>query len=294
MRKAVLAGMLLAVFLVLQGPAFGQSDTLAAATAPDKSNYTLFNPTPDDQLRSFCTDRPTKSNFPCTVDAGRFQYEADAINWTYSRSGGVRSNEYLLPNPTFKLGLTNTVDFEVNIAPVDRLAIRGGGANRNLVGVSDLILRSKFNVVGPEGGDFQATLLPFVKVPTAKPGIGNKAVEGGLIVPVLFALPHDITLVFDPEVDVLRNAQNTGRHVNFQTLANFSRPLSETVFVYAELWGAYEDEPSGAIRQASVDLALSYAPWSDLPNLQFDIGANIGLTNQTPKLQAYLGVSQRF
>ena len=163
-----------------------------------------------------------------------------------------------------------------------------------MTGVGDLFLRTKLNIIGLEGGDFQATLLPYVKVPTAKPGIGNKAVDGGFIVPVLFALPNDITLVFDPEVDILRNALNTGRHANFQMLANFSRPLSESLFGYVELWGDYNADPSGTTKQASLDLAVSWTAWADLPNLQFDIGANIGLTAQTPKLQAYIGVSQRF
>jgi hypothetical protein len=206
----------------------------------------------------------------------------------------VQSNEFLFPNPTFKLGLTNRVDFELNIAPAERLTIRGHGSSRNLGGVGDLFLRTKLNVVGPEGGDFQAALLPFLKVPTAKPGIGNKAVEGGLIVPIQFALPSDFTLVLDPEIDILRNALNTGRHANFQMLTNFSHALSDSVTGYLELAGAYDNDPSGATKQASLDLALSWIAWSDLPNLQFDIGTNIGLTAQTPKIQAYIGISQRF
>jgi len=31
---------------------------------PDKSDYSLFDPTPDDQMRSFSTDRPPKANPP--------------------------------------------------------------------------------------------------------------------------------------------------------------------------------------------------------------------------------------
>ena len=43
----------------------------------DKNQYWLLNPVPPDQMRSFSTDRPTKSNVPYTVDAGHFQYETD-------------------------------------------------------------------------------------------------------------------------------------------------------------------------------------------------------------------------
>ena len=57
-------------------------------TAPDKSGYTLFDPTPTSALRTFSTDRPAKSNSPVTVDAGHFQYETDLFNYTHSNAGG--------------------------------------------------------------------------------------------------------------------------------------------------------------------------------------------------------------
>jgi len=54
---------------------------------PDKSDYSLFDPTPDNQMRSFSTDRPPKANSPYTVDAGHFQYETDlaVFGWKYRR-----------------------------------------------------------------------------------------------------------------------------------------------------------------------------------------------------------------
>ena len=265
-----------------------------ASPAPDKSGYTIFNPTPVDQMRIFCTDRPTKSNLPCTVDAGHFQYEADAINWTYAKSGGVQTNTYLYTNPTLKLGLTNTIDVELNIAPAERIFSNSAAGKSSIGGAGDLFLRTKFNLIGAEGGGFQLTALPFIKAPTAKPGVGNKAVEGGFILPVSFALPNDFTLLFDPEIDVLRNALNTGRRANFQSLANLSRALSSSVTGYVELFGAVNDDPSGTLKQASLDLAVSWVVWDKVPNLQLDIGTNIGLTRDTPRIQAYAGVSQRF
>ena len=68
-------------------------------------------------------------------------------------------------------------------------------------------------------------MIPYVLFPTAKPGIGNKAVEGGAIAPISFALAQDFTLLFDPEIDILRNAENNGRHANFQNLVNLSHAL---------------------------------------------------------------------
>ena len=62
MKMTVLAG---ACCALLCGIPQAYADEVAA---PDKSAYTLFNPVPDDQMRSFSTDRPTKSDTPYTVD----------------------------------------------------------------------------------------------------------------------------------------------------------------------------------------------------------------------------------
>jgi hypothetical protein len=133
-----------------------------------------------------------------------------------------------------------------------------------------------------------------VKIPTARPGIGNGAVEGGLIVPVWFALPWDFILLFDPEIDLLRNTTGNGRQANFQMLGNVSHALSSSVTGYVELWGQADDDPASPTKQASLDLSVSWIVWPNLPNLQFDTGANIGLTPATPQIQAYIGISQRF
>src|SRR5208282_3287838 len=61
----------------------------AAPPPPDKSGFTLFDPTPVADLRGFCTDRPTKSTGPCTVDAGVWQVESDVYNYTYDSADGV-------------------------------------------------------------------------------------------------------------------------------------------------------------------------------------------------------------
>ena len=86
--------------------------------APDKSQYTLFNPTPTDQMRPFNTDRPTKSNVPYTVDAGHFQYEGDIFIYSFDNTTtpDTDNTSWVLFNPTFKAGLTNWADLEVNFS----------------------------------------------------------------------------------------------------------------------------------------------------------------------------------
>jgi hypothetical protein len=277
----------------LAGAAY--ADDAPAAAPPDKSGFSLFDPTPDADLRAFCTDRPTKSTGPCTVDAGHFQYESDVFNLTYDTSGGADTTTLLYTNPTLKLGLTNTIDAEVNIAPWETITSKDRATHRTVraSGVGDLYIRVKANLLGDDGGDVSFALVPYVKVPTAPNGVGNGAVEGGLIAPIQVNLPANWSLTIDPEGDILKNAIGDGDHFNTSGLLSFSRPLSKTVTLSLEVWSDVNFDPGGTVTQASFDLGAAWIPASH-PNFQLDGGVNLGLNNQTPAAQAYVGVSQRF
>jgi hypothetical protein len=265
------------------------------AQAPDKSGFTLFNPTPTADLRSLCTDRPTKSTGTCTVDAGHWQLEADVYNYTTQTVGGVTTTTQLFTNPTLKLGLTNTLDVEINIVPYETVTTHDKNAGTNVTagGVGDLFLRAKLNLLGDDGGDVGFAVVPYVKIPTAPTTIGNGEVEGGVIAPIQLNLPLNLQLVIDPELDVLANAVGAGRHLNTSGLLSFTYPLTKTVNVSAEIWGDANFDPAGTITQASFDLGAAWIP-AKTPNFQLDGGVNIGLDHATPAAQAYLGVSQRF
>ena len=271
------------------------ADDAPAAPVPDKSGFTLFNPTPTADLRSFCTDRPTKSTGPCTVDAGHFQVESDVFNYTADRSGGVDTDTWLVTNPTLKLGVTNTVDVELNIVPYEVVTTRdrATGAKTRASGVGDLFGRLKVNLIGGDGGDFVLAVSPFIKAPTARSGIGNGAVEGGVIVPMSLNLPMNWQLTIDPEVDLLADSSGGGRHVNTSGLISFSRAATKTLTLSAELWTDINFDPAGTVRQYSFDLGAAWIP-AKAPNFQLDGGVNLGLNNVTPGVQVYMGVSQRF
>ncbi len=263
------------------------------APQPDRSGFTLLNPAPDVALRGLCTDRPTKSTGPCTADAGRFQLEADVFNAAFQRTGGVTTDTYLFTNPTLKLGLTNTLDVELNIAPVETVVTHSAGDRSTLTGIGDLYTRLKWNLIGEDGGDVSIGLAPYIKAPTARHGIGNGAVEEGLIVPVQIALPAGWSLTIDPEIDALKNQDGSGRHANYAGLLSFSHAVSQTLTGSAEIWGDVNDDPTGTVRQYSFDLGLAWIP-AATPNIQFDGGVNIGLNNATPGAQIYIGASRRF
>ena len=283
-------------FFVVVAVLLGVTPALADDTpAPDKSDYTLFNPTPTDQMRSFSTDRPTKSDTPYTVDAGHYQYEADFLNWTYDHNNAsqITNSNLLVADPTLKVGLTNKTDLEMALAPFNfnQSHVRGTTAKNTAAGFGDVYTRLKYGVLGDDGGDYALALTPYVKAPTAARNVGNNHWEGGFYAPLVASLPKDWTLTVMTEVDILENAALNGYHANYQNLINFSHSVfDDSVTGYAEFWSDVNND-QGASPQYTADFALS---WSVKDNLQLDAGINVGLNKATNDLQPYLGISQRF
>jgi hypothetical protein len=269
-----------------------KSATKPEKKKPDKNQYWLLNPTPPDEMRSFSTDRPPKANVPYTVDAGHFQYETDLVNFTHQVTGSVHTDTILAPNPTFKVGVTNNTDLEVNV-PFAGVHSFGSptAPSSTLWGVGDTFVRAKTNLWGNDGGDTAAALIPYVKAPSAPIGIGNGAVEEGLIAPLALNLPNNFVLLLVPEIDGLKNSADNGQHGNFVFDINLGREVIKNVTAYVELWSDYNDDPVLKTTQMSFDVAVA---WVVFPNIQLDAGVNFGLTSATPAVQVFTGLSQRF
>lgn len=280
-----------AVLLAVTAPV--RADDGDDGPKPDKSGYHLFNPVPDSALRSFSPDRPAKSTGPFTVDAGRVQLESDFAAFTLQKVDGVRTTTLLAPNPNLKIGITNFLDVQVNLAPFMALRIedKDAGTNDRWTGQSDLFLRAKLNLWGNEGGKTSFALIPWLKAPTAAEGLGNRATEGGLIGSLQISLPGDSSLLLNSEVDWLKDATAGGYHGNYVNAIGVTVPVVKDVSFTAELWSQITDDPDGTVRQYSADVALA---WQVRPNLQLDAGANFGLNKDTPQLQLYSGISYRF
>ena len=132
-----------------------QGPTLNSAKQPvDKSRFTLFNPTPAENLR----DINALYNGPYTVDAGHLQVETVAVLYArdhYTAGGADITTSYLsLGSTTFRLGLLNNLDFGVTIPPHIRLRTRDRttGATTTQSGLGDITLRAKLNLWGNDGG----------------------------------------------------------------------------------------------------------------------------------------------
>src|ERR1035441_2728243 len=263
---------------------------LADGAPPDKSDFTLFNPTPDADLRSFSTDRPPKANSPYTVDAGHFQYETDIAVFGYGNTDGVKTQDWTVVDPTLKLGLTNTIDAELQITPYESVVTKSAGNTTRVSGFDDVFARLKINVLGDDQGAVAVALLPYIKLPTAQSGLGNGKGEGGLILPISFGAPGGFTVIVMPEGDYLKNAADSGYHAALDFLINVSHPLDKRWIFYTEAFTT-QSFHAGDRPIYTLDEAFTYAL---TPNLQLDFGGNFSLNDVAPRAQLYTGLSQRF
>ncbi len=257
----------------------------AAATPPAPAPPADPGPTP------ICTDRPTKSNNACTVDPGAFQLETDLFNGTFQHLSGVTTDTYLVTNPTLKYGVAKNLDVEVNIAPYEFVRTHDASGDHTVGSVGDLYLRLKYLAFSTADGNTQIGLIPYVKAPTARDTVGNGAWEGGVSIPINIKLNDKWSLTFSPEFDAFKDNVGDGRHFNTSQTVSLGYNLPADVTVSGEVWGDWNLDPAGTIRQYSLDFAIT-----KLVNksLQIDGGVNFGLNHATPGVQLYAGVSKKW
>jgi hypothetical protein len=266
----------------------------AKAEDPDKSGYTLFDPTPEDLLRKFAPDRPTKGFSVRTIDAGHFEIETDLANYTISNSNGT-THSFQTLDPTLKLGLTNWMDLEVQLNGLQYTESFGGTSPfnfQNATGFGDVFLRTKMNLFGNDSGPVGFALIPYVKLPSSSnPLISNGAVEGGLIAPLALR-PNDFIITLMTEVDDLKSAVGNNRYANFVNLASVSHavPGTDGINAMVELYSSVGTDPATA-PVYTLDFGMNFRLSQ---HVILDVGLNLGLNSAAPKAQIYTGLSARF
>ncbi len=268
--------------------------------AVDKSQYNLFNPTPDDAMRGMDTDRPNITNTPHTIDAGHVQIETGLYDWSHFHDR-THGNDVVTDALTFghinaRLGVTN--NFEVNatidsynwVKSTDNIASQ----TTRFSGFGDTVIGGKLNLWGNEGGDEPwasgFALQPQVKLPTAQTGIGNNHVEWTMDAPFLINLVDGFHLGLESSLGQERNTANNGYVVGWQNSASVDHVIFDAVDVYLE-YAMHVTTETNTQPQQSIDVGFTY-PVSD--NLEIDSGVFIGANKATPGFEWTSGVSFRF
>lgn len=266
------------------------------APAPDKSGYTLFNPTPDALLRSMETDRPGKSFSPFTVDAGHVQVESDLWLYSYDHwsSDGTTSRSTTILDPNLKIGLNDWLEFDA-ILPLHNAAVtrsRVGQGRQSGQGLGDLQLGAKVNILGNDGdGSRGLGALFYAELPTGASGIGQQLAQYTLALPVVLPLPDQFSVTLEPGAGLLDNATKHGYHGDVQFTVDLNRQIPGTTVTAAIELALDAEADHNTGDQNTLDGSLQ---WMIGKNLQLDGGVYIGLNRSAPDWSPYVGFSARF
>jgi outer membrane putative beta-barrel porin/alpha-amylase len=273
--------------------AFGVEDEVplgpTPTPAPDKSQYTLFNPTPVDLRRPYNTDRPSKTDSPFTIDAGVFQIESDVWNWTLDEENHVRTRTWILSNTNFKLGLTNWRDLQVFPQFYVNTRTSGSGFGKPVTndGFGDTTVRLKINLLGDDGGKLVIGFLSSLKIPTNTGDTGNHVWEPAFNLPVNYSLPWGFTFFGQTRIDILDKPRSSKMRVQWQNPIGLSRTIVGNLSGYVEFYNAVGSGPW----VGTLDTGLMYQV---TPNFSIDVDAFFGLTRSAPDYNVFSGFGYRF
>jgi len=261
----------------------------------DKSQYNLFDPTPDTLMRELNADRPDKTDCPFTVDAGHCQVEMDFANLTYNRANAERGNVQFTSGEiapmNVKVGLLNDLDFQLVFTPYrwEQTVDRDAGTTERNSGFDGITPRFKLNLMGNEGGFFALALIPFVKLPWSQGGLGNGAVEGGLGIPFSFDVPGwDVG--FQTTWHVNHNSAGGGHHTEFDNSVSVGHRLVGKFSLSAEYFSNVSRERGAGVVD-TVDVWLTYQVNK---NVRLDGGVYIGVTAAADDWHPWAGMTRRF
>jgi hypothetical protein len=261
---------------------------------PDKSQYTLFNPTPAKCMREFDPDRPDITDSPFTVDAGHIQFESGLFNYSLSRpdAEGSVTEEFDFGATDIRLGITNYAELGLFVQPLNVVHTRFPSSSLDTwhSGPGSLDLHAKFNLFGNDNfektGAIALGLLPSLEIPTE----GGEHVQGSVAVPFAIKLSDKAELELMTEYDFVHNGTGSGYHVEFLNSASASYDWTSKLSTYFEVATLFGNEdPSGGIVILGTGVLYKFGhDW------QFDFGSNFGVTRASDRINPFVGLTKRF
>jgi outer membrane putative beta-barrel porin/alpha-amylase len=273
--------------------------TTSATQPPDKSQYTLFDPVPSNQMREMGTDRPDKTNSPITIDAGHLQIEMGVVDYVdnQDRFEGANGREQSLDfgQTEFRLGLLNNLELDAEVDAYDSDQVQDFVANQSSrqSGIGDTSVGETLNLWGNDSDGDWATafgIQPELKIPTARQDLGNGKVEAFFGFPFQVNLPDQFGLGVETVVSDERNSTNTNYVTGWQNMASLDRVIFGKFDVYVEYW-MHTSTERHLESQQTADIGFTY-PAAD--NVILDTGVNFGLNKATETVECTAGISVRF
>lgn len=219
--------------------------------------------------------RAQVTEFPQTVEPGRFLLRMDAISLGFNRDSTV-AHKYTalgLASTILATGITNDFDVQVGAQLYLRETFQIAGSSQSHSGLGDVSFRAKWTFWRDDPHGAAMAVIPYVKIPTHRGGVSNDHVEGGVIVPWATGLGGGVKAGAMFQWDVVRNDLNNGYDSRWFASGYVQRDLTQAIGVYGESTLAASSATSSSFAGtigAGATLNLS-------KNVQWDYGLSRGL-----------------
>jgi hypothetical protein len=248
-----------------------------------KSDYTLFHPTPEKEMRKFRTERPDKTRTAYTIDAGHVQLESELL--TFLNSAETKGVEALLGN--FRIGLTNKTELQFQVGTYISEKEKHGRDTQWRNGFGNITTRFKYNLLGNDSGRFAAAIMPFVTLPTAGAGLGPDKAKYGFVIPLDYALSDTWRTGMMLGMNQSSQSRNSSEYVGSASLSHL---FFEKLWVYGELYHSRRDV-SETQQITTADFVFQY---EFTEKFNMDLGTFLGLTEASEKQVYFVGATWLF
>lgn len=247
------------------------------------------------QLRDYCPDRPGLATPSCIVDQGHVSIEVGLVDWTTDKSTDTRSDQVIAGDALARLGIGPTTEVQLGWTSYGRLRKRDRttGAVTVQQRTGDVSLAIRQNLRNPDGSGFSIAVMPTATVPVGRSPIGAGDWSAGLRLPTSIALNDRFSIGLTPEIDAAVDADGSGRHLAFGSVAGVAMKISKAVSATFE-YSAFRDRDPDPTMRSTQQLASLSISWQPGGNVQFDLGSVAGLNRDAPDMEVYFGLSRRF
>lgn len=226
---------------------------------------------------------------PTTVPVGTWQIEADigSVSWdtrTLQRDG-VSERVWSVASTLLSTGIGPGVDVQIGYEPYLRYSYTSPSGKTVHQGRGDTYLRTKWNFIGDETQNLALAVLPYLKLPTNRNGVGNGRVEGGLIVPFGIPVGENTSISAMASADWVDDG--TG-HSDILVCASgvFSCSVGQCWGVYGEAGAVVNTAHSGSW-SGVVGIGVT---WAQSEKLSWDLAGYTALTRAAPDCTAALRI----
>lgn len=244
----------------------------------------------EDSAHPFCTQRPGLGTSTCTLDPGSVAFES-GIGWETDSHHGESEDVYRISDITLRAGISEGTEVQLGLGAIGAIRIRDEAHHsvHHESGVGDLLLGVRQRLFAGHGS--AGAVQVFVTAPIGGHAFGAGDWGGGIVVPLSFELAHGVAFEFSPQVEAAVDSDRDGNHLAFGSVAGLEFHVSHTVKAEVEFAAFRDRDPAG--RETAL-IAAAAASWLVAPDLQLDLGVDVGLNEEAADLNLVAGAAYRF